>query len=230
MTMKIDLTTDEVTHRPSNSADPRTSMPSVAAMRPITIAMNGALMRPTTNVLNPDGVLKARDKDGGRHAGIDPTDQETASHLSDVREERQNRQSDHQCDQPGDNQHFQRVKRHHLQSVDLFAHLHRADLGGDRRSGPARNHDRSHEHAEFAQTQDANQADRVIGGAEFGELKDALLSDDRADQKVDQENDGHAAQPIHLEVVDHRSPAPAPRLGGETQEHRNDFAEIVDNV
>src|SRR5579863_5278003 len=53
ITIKIDLTTDEVTHRPSDSADPRTSMPSVEAMRPITIAMNGALMRPTMNVLMP---------------------------------------------------------------------------------------------------------------------------------------------------------------------------------
>ena len=50
MTMKIDLTTDDVTHRPSDLADPRTSMPSVAAIRPITTAMNGALMRPTRNV------------------------------------------------------------------------------------------------------------------------------------------------------------------------------------
>ena len=85
-------------------------------------------------------------------------------------------------------------------------------------------------HAKFAQTQDANQIDGVGGGAEAGELEDALLGDDRADQEVDQHDDRHAAQPVHLEVMHHRGPAPAPRLRGEAQEHHDDFAEIVDNV
>jgi hypothetical protein len=78
--------------------------------------------------------------------------------------------------------------------------------------------------------QDANQTDGVVRGAEFGELKDALLGDDRADQEVDQQDDGHAPQPIHLEVIHHGRPAPSPRRRSEAQEHHNDFAEIVHDV
>ena len=85
-------------------------------------------------------------------------------------------------------------------------------------------------HAELAQTQDANQTDGVIRSAEFGELEDALLGDDRADQEVDQHDDRHAAQPVHLEVIHHRRPAPAPRLRGEAHEHHDDFAQIVDDI
>ena len=72
--------------------------------------------------------------------------------------------------------------------------------------------------------------DGVVCGAELGELEDALLGDDRADQEIDQHDDRHAAQPVHLEVIDHRGPAPAPRRRGEAQEHHDDFAEIVDDV
>ena len=41
MTMKIDLTTEAVTLRPSDSAEPRTSMPSTPAMTPIVAAIVG---------------------------------------------------------------------------------------------------------------------------------------------------------------------------------------------
>ena len=50
MTMKIDLTTEAVTLRPSDSADPCTSMPSTPAMTPMVAAMNGALISPTAKV------------------------------------------------------------------------------------------------------------------------------------------------------------------------------------
>ena len=51
MTMKIDFTTEEVTCRPSDSAEPSTARPSIEAMMPMTSAMNGALMMPTRKVL-----------------------------------------------------------------------------------------------------------------------------------------------------------------------------------
>src|SRR5205085_4732688 len=50
ITMKIALTTDEVTWRPSDSAEPSTASPSIEAMRPMISAMKGALMMPTRNV------------------------------------------------------------------------------------------------------------------------------------------------------------------------------------
>src|SRR5689334_23126546 len=48
ITRKIDLTTDVVVCRPNDSALPRTRSPSLVAMMPITSAMNGALIMPTS--------------------------------------------------------------------------------------------------------------------------------------------------------------------------------------
>src|SRR5215469_2392896 len=48
ITRKIDFTTDVVVCRPSDSALPATRSPSLQATMPITSAMNGALMMPTS--------------------------------------------------------------------------------------------------------------------------------------------------------------------------------------
>src|SRR5580704_900570 len=52
-TMKIDLTTEAVTCRPSDSAEPATARPSTQEMSPMTSAMKGALMRPLRKVWRP---------------------------------------------------------------------------------------------------------------------------------------------------------------------------------
>ena len=49
ITMKIDFTTEAVVCVPSDSALPRTAMPSVQAISAMISAMNGALMRPLQN-------------------------------------------------------------------------------------------------------------------------------------------------------------------------------------
>ena len=51
MTMKSAFTTEAVVCRPSDSALPWTCNPSRQAIMPITSAMNGAVMRPTRNVV-----------------------------------------------------------------------------------------------------------------------------------------------------------------------------------
>ena len=65
-----------------------------------------------------------------------------------------------------------------VQRVDLLAHLHRADLGGDGAARAAGDHDRGQQHAEFAQQQDADQVDDEDLRAEVAELEGALLGDD----------------------------------------------------
>src|ERR1700730_4261968 len=52
-TVKIDLTTEAVTCRPSDSAEPATARPSTQAMSPMTRAMKGALIRPLRKVWSP---------------------------------------------------------------------------------------------------------------------------------------------------------------------------------
>ena len=51
ITRKIDLTTELVVFSPSDSALPCTCKPSTQATIPITSAMNGALIIPTSNVV-----------------------------------------------------------------------------------------------------------------------------------------------------------------------------------
>src|SRR5581483_319759 len=50
MTRKIAFTTDAVVCSPSDSAEPATRKPSTQAINPITKAMNGALIMPTSKV------------------------------------------------------------------------------------------------------------------------------------------------------------------------------------
>ncbi len=51
--MKMDFTTDAVTWRPSDSAEPSTAKPSIVAITPMVSAMNGALIRPTMTWWTP---------------------------------------------------------------------------------------------------------------------------------------------------------------------------------
>src|SRR6516162_6068688 len=60
MTRKIDFTTDVVVCLPRDSALPLTRRPSLQAMMPITSAMNGALMMPTSKcVTDPASCSRA---------------------------------------------------------------------------------------------------------------------------------------------------------------------------
>ena len=113
---------------------------------------------------------------------------------------------------------------HDLQRVDLLAHLHRAELGGDRRAGAAGDHDRCEQHRHFAQDEDADEIDGVCLRAELAQLKDALLRDDRADEKIDEHDDRHAAQRKLLDVKDERSDAKPTRADEYVAEGGDDVA------
>jgi len=95
-------------------------------------------------------------------------------------------------------------------AVDLFTHLHGAEFRRVGAAGAAGNHDCDDEHSEFAQHQDADQIDSVIAGAEFAEMENALLRDDRSNEKGDQENDRQRLPADPIEMMDGRGePKPA---------------------
>ena len=122
---------------------------------------------------------------GGDHAA------EQRRHVGDKSEQRQ---GDDQRQKARQDQHLHRRHAHHAQGVDLLAHLHRAEFGGDRRARAARDHDRGEQHAEFAQHQNADQVDGEGRGAEAAQLENALLRHDAADQEIDGDDDRHRAQ------------------------------------
>ena len=65
ITMKMAFTTEEVTWRPRDSADPSTASPSRVAMMPMTSAMKGALMSPTRKVFRLTAALRRDRKMSG---------------------------------------------------------------------------------------------------------------------------------------------------------------------
>ena len=97
-----------------------------------------------------------------RDAGIEPGDRDRAAERGEIGDDRQARQGDHQRHQPRKNQHADRIEADDGQRIDLLAHLHRADFGGDRAARTAGDHDRGQEHADLAQHQDADEVDDEI--------------------------------------------------------------------
>jgi len=63
--------------------------------------------------------------------------------------------------------------------------IHRPEFGGVSTSRPAGDHDGNDQDTNFAQYENSDEIDDIGLGAEFSEMKDALLSDDCADQKSD---------------------------------------------
>ncbi len=101
------------------------------------------------------------------NARIDPGHDRGAAERREIGDDGQQRQRDGQRHQAREDQHADRVEPHHLQRVDLLAHLHRADLGGDGAARAAGDHDGGQQHADFAQLQDADEVDDEDVGTEI---------------------------------------------------------------
>ncbi len=147
-----------------------------------------------------------------RQAAIERGHQPAAEQRGDDAEEGQDRHRDDQRQQPRHDQHFGGIETHGAQRVDLLAHLHRAELGGVGAAGAAGDHDRDDQHAELAQGQHAEHVDHEDAGAEFGEMEDALLRDDAADQEGDHHDDRDRLPAHLLQVMHQRGKAEMARM------------------
>ena len=95
ITIKIDLTTDDVTCRPSDSAEPCTANPSTEAIRPIAPL-------PRRDDAETEWIrrLQPREKSLRTDAAIAPGDAHSTEQSGDIGEERQERQADDQRREP----------------------------------------------------------------------------------------------------------------------------------
>src|SRR3546814_16952788 len=112
----------------------------------------------------------------------------------------------------GDTRQYTRLHRldaDRAHRVDLFVQLHRADLRRESRSRAARDHDRGHQEAQFADRGAADEIDREHLQPELAELHRALLGDDDADQKAHQPDDRQRIDSDGLKAADDRVPANA---------------------
>ena len=82
-------------------------------------------------------------------------------------------------------------------------------------------------HADLAQHEDGDEVDGVKLGAEFAEMKDALLGDDAADQEGDQENDGNGLPGHAVELIDGRGEPVLARAGDDAERGETDSAQHV---
>ena len=62
-----------------------------------------------------------------------------------------------------------RVDAEHLQGVELLAHLARTEVGGDRRAGHARDHDRGDQRPQFADHDDHEELSQTVKGTDQDE-------------------------------------------------------------
>lgn len=179
-------------------------------------------------MIDRDGVAQPQQERFGIDAAIEPGHEATAIKCGHGAEERQDRQRQHQCQHPRQDQHLDRIEAHGAQRIDLLAHLHRAELGGICRARTARHHDRDQQHADLAQHQHAEHVDDENIGTELTEMENALLRDDAADQKRDQHHDRHRA-PAHLfQVMDSGGQAEAAGMDDDVAGRGQHRAQHVD--
>jgi len=80
-----------------------------------------------------------------------------------------------------------------VEGVDFLGNLHGADFGGEGGAGTADYDDGGDERAEFARHRDGDGGGNVADGAKAAELVSGLESEDQADKKGDEGEDGDSA-------------------------------------
>ena len=174
-------------------------------------AKNGALITPTHSVHLADRAVQLGEEGRDGDVERDPGHQRAAEQPHHVGVEDEQRQRQHQTEQPRQHQHLDRIEAEGAHRVDLLVDLHRADLGGEGAARAAGDDDRRQQHPELAQDRDAEQVDRVDLGAEPAQLIGALIGHDDADQKRQQPDDRQRVEPDLLHLHQRRDPAQAAR-------------------
>ena len=94
-----------------------------------------------------------------------------------------------------------RIAAHGAQGIDFFPHFHGAEFGRVGAAGPAGDHDRYDQHADFAQDEDADHVDDVGIRSKFPEVENSLLGNDASDQKRDQHDDRNGLPANAIQVI-----------------------------
>ena len=229
ITRKIASTTEDVVCSPSDSALPFTARPFHAGHHADHQRHERRLDHADLEVVDGDRFLEPRQEDVGVDAAIEPAHQAAAIERRHRAEEGEDRHADDERDDARQHQHLDRIEAHGAQRVDLLAHLHGAKLGGIGAARAAGHHDGDDQHAELAQHQDADHVHHIDIGAEFAEMEDALLGDDAADQKRNEQDDRHRAPGDVVELMHQRGEAEAARVRQHAQQRDHQRAQHVDD-
>ena len=137
--------------------------------------------------------------------------------------------ADDQRDQARQHQDLDRIEAHDVQRIDLLTHLHGTDLGGDRRTGAAGDHDRGEQDGEFAQHQNTDEVHRKGRRAEaLGSWNRLCCATIQPTRKLISATIGSASKGEILDVINDRRAAQPRGRKNAPAERRNDAAEELD--
>ena len=113
----------------------------------------------------------------------------------------------HQCRQILWRQHeLHRFEGHDLKSIDLFGHLHGANLGGKCRSRASADRDRRQQRTKFACEADCDQIDDEVQSSEPPQLRGSLHRQDESAAHRQQGNHRQRVNPDLEHLVNGCSP------------------------
>ena len=129
-----------------------------------------------------------------------------------------------------DHQHLNRRDADGAHRVNLLGQLHRPDLRREGTAGSTRDHDRGHQHAEFAQGDAADKVHRQRFRPELFELDRALLRDNNADQEAHQPDNRQSGHADQLHLVHQRLDRKAGRVADQARSAEQDLAKKADHA
>jgi len=102
------------------------------------------------------------------------TDDHSPDDAHEIGDQRQEREREDQREDPGQNEVAHRPEAHRPERVDLLRHLHRPELGGERRARSAAHDDRRHQRGKLAGHRQSDEVGDEDVGAELLELDGPL--------------------------------------------------------
>ncbi len=162
----------------------------------MSTANTGAFTTPTQKVVVRDRLAHPVDELRDRNIEQKAAQQRPARKADDIRDDREQRQRDHEAEDARQHQQLIGIDARGIQRVDLLVELHGADLGGEGAARAARDDDGGQEHPELAQHADGDEIDHEDLRAEALQLLGAQVRETTLMRKAMSATIGIAVTPV----------------------------------
>ena len=144
----------------------------------------------------------------------EPQDDRTAHESRQLGKDRQHGHREHRGQHARQHEKLYGRQAERRKRVQLFVHLHRPDLGGERAPAPAREDDGRHKGAQLAEKADGDQIRHVHLHSEHLERGGGLEREDQSQQKSDERGDRQA---VHARALEGKRRVAEPKPTGMPQ-------------
>src|SRR5450830_1199906 len=158
------------------------------------------------------GLDEAVEKLAKAHTKLRARHQHAAEHAKHIGKHGEQWQHDHQRDDLGQHQQFQRRNTQGAHGINLLGHGHGADLRGVSRAGPPGDDDRGDQGRKLAQHRQAHQVGHKNVGAVLSELVRTLVGDHNTQQQRQQPDNRQRVESGTADVEEDRTPAQSRRV------------------